>query len=194
MDEKGIIKFECIHQFTELYKSIELDKLIEHRNLACQKGYIGVYPNGIGFGNISTRKNNEFLISGSATGMITKASEKHFSLVTKWDANNNKLWCNGPVKASSESLTHAVIYDRLPMVNAILHIHSNELWKKYYHLLPSTSAEIEYGTPEMPKAVENLMKSKNFKDKGVFLMKGHQDGIVTFANTIKKTLSLISEL
>ena len=194
MDEKGVIKFKCFHQFEKLDKSKQLTELIKYRNLVCQKEYIGVYPNGIAYGNISMRTANNFLVSGSATGMIKNAGDEHFSLVTRWKVENNQLWCKGPVKASSESLTHAVIYETLPNVNAILHIHSNELWKKYYHQLPSTSKNIAYGTPEMAQSVIELLQSKSLNNQGVFLMQGHQDGIVAFANSFKKVIDIVDHL
>lgn len=194
MDEKGVIKFDCYHELSELDKSVELIKLIKYRNISFEKGYIGVYSNGIGFGNISYRLGNDFLVSGSATGMIKEAGDSHFSLVTKWEAENNQLWCKGPVKASSESLTHAVIYDALPQVNAILHIHSEKLWNKYYHQLSSTTANIDYGTPEMADAVVQLINAEKFTNSGIFLMQGHQDGIVALAKSFKKVFELVDEL
>jgi ribulose-5-phosphate 4-epimerase/fuculose-1-phosphate aldolase len=194
MDEKGVIKFKCFHQYCELDRFAELNKLIEYRNRAFLKGYIGVYSNGIGFGNISVRLDNGFLVSGSGTGMIKKSGKQHFSIVNKWEVHKNQLWCKGPVIASSESLTHAVIYDTLPIVSAILHIHSTELWKKHYHKLPFTSKNIEYGTPKMANAVIELIKRENFKTTGVFLMQGHQDGMVAFGTSLKEVLELMGRL
>jgi len=194
MDEKGVIKFQCFHQEVPLEDIPELSDLVVYRNLAFQKGYLGVYPNGIGFGNISIRTGHHFLVSGTATGMIEKANTTHFSLVKNYHIENNQLWCSGPIKASSESLTHAVIYEKLPAVKAILHIHSSELWGKYYSLLPSTSAQIEYGTPQMANAVKDLLIEQDFENKGVFLMKGHQDGMLAFASSLEETLYLIDEL
>lgn len=194
MDEKGIIKFECFHEFTKLDKTKEFSELIHFRNIAFQKGYIGVYPNGIGYGNISVKLGRGFLVSGSATGMISKAGDGHFSIVEKWDTINNQLWCKGLVKASSESLTHAAIYENLPEVKAVLHLHSSELWEKHYSLLPSTSAQIVYGTPQMANAVMGLLLEQEYKNKGVFLMQGHQDGMFAFATSLEKTLQLIDEL
>lgn len=194
MDEKGIIKFECFHEYQELDKTQELADLIRYRNVAHQKRYIGVYPNGIGYGNISQRTREDFLISGSATGMISRAGREHFSLVKKWDFRKNQLWCEGNIKASSESMTHAVIYENQSKVQAVLHIHSSELWKKHYQHLPSTSADIEYGTPEMAIAVADLINAHRLNESGIFLMKGHQDGIVAYGNSLSKVLELIDSL
>jgi ribulose-5-phosphate 4-epimerase/fuculose-1-phosphate aldolase len=194
MDEKGVIKFQCFHQDTLLEDSPELSELLAYRNLAFQKGYLGVYPNGIGFGNISIRTGSRFLVSGTATGMIEKANAAHFSLVKKYHIEHNRLWCSGAAKASSESLTHAVIYEIFPAVKAILHIHSSYLWEKYYSLMPSTSAQIAYGTPQMAHAVKELLLGQDDHSKGIFLMQGHRDGILAFATSLKETLYLIDEL
>lgn len=194
MDEKGLIKYECFHQFAEMDKSQALEDLIYYRNKAFQKGYIGVYSNGIGYGNISIRIGENFMVSGSATGMIAQTGEEHYSLVTEWNIEKNQLWCEGPVKASSESLTHAVIYETLPKINAVLHIHSSDLWEKYYHELPSTSKDIEYGTVKMAQAVKSLLQSMSEKQHHIFLMQGHQDGIVAFGNSLKDLLKFVDQL
>lgn len=191
MDEKGIIKYQCLHQFAELEPNAELLKLIKFRNAAFNKAYIGVYSNGIGYGNISARHGRGFCISGSATGHVQKADHHHFSLVTDWDIKQNKLYCEGPVKASSESLTHAAIYQAKPETKAILHIHDSILWKKYYNNLLSVSPEIEYGTTQMAIAVAEITRTKN---RGILIMQGHQDGLIGFGKSLEEVFNLFEKL
>ncbi|HEX5668085.1 MAG TPA: class II aldolase/adducin family protein, partial [Chitinophagaceae bacterium] len=94
------------------------------RDRMYEKRLIGVYPDGIGFGNISQRwKGNTFLISGTATGGFTTLNESHYSLVTHYDLGTNSVTCEGRVKASSESLTHAAIYECSATTHAVIHVH-----------------------------------------------------------------------
>jgi ribulose-5-phosphate 4-epimerase/fuculose-1-phosphate aldolase len=83
---------------------------------------------GIGYGNISTRfQKNKFIITGSATGSLTKLTTNHYTLVTDYDINRNTLTTIGPIKASSESLTQAIIYESQKSVKAVMHVHHLEL-------------------------------------------------------------------
>ena len=106
-----------------------------------EKGLIGMYPDGIGFGNISIRCNeNTFLISGTATGGIIDLDNSHYALVTDYNLTTNSLTCKGSINASSESLTHALIYESSPSTNAVIHIHNLALWKKLMHEVPTMGA------------------------------------------------------
>jgi L-ribulose-5-phosphate 4-epimerase len=194
MDNEGIIKFECFHSSFELDKTKELKELIVYRNLAYKKKYLGVSSKGIAYGNISLRSGNNFLISGSDTGRISHADARHFSMVEKWNIDKNRLWCKGPVKSSSESLTHAVIYENMPQVKAVLHLHSDQLWRKNYDKIAFTHKNIEYGTTEMAYAVIELLKKNNFTHGGVFLMRGHREGLVAFGKNMKEVFKKIGHL
>lgn len=191
--EDGIIKYRCHWDRSLAIEKFNLDSIIYWRDKAFDLGYIGIYENGIGFGNISRREDDGFLVSGSATGNLIKTTFENYALVNKWDIKKNQLWCSGAVQASSESLTHAIIYDTLPMVNSILHIHNAELWEKYYSILPSTAKEIEYGTPEMALAIQELIL-KSGSSTGIFLMKGHEEGLISFGSNFDQVFESLEEL
>lgn len=193
MSDDGIIKFQYEFEKEDLKPSPIIKELIQYRNRAFQLGYIGVYEDGIGFGNISIRVNDGFLISGSATGSIALSNSNHFSKVDRWSVEENKIRCRGPLAASSESLTHAIIYDQLPEVNAVLHIHNSALWNRYYHLLPSTCSHIPYGTTDMAGAVRFLIRKQD-GNNGLFLMKGHQDGLLAYAENMEELFQLFEDL
>ncbi|NOR87556.1 MAG: class II aldolase/adducin family protein [Bacteroidales bacterium] len=194
MDEKGIIKFSCHWEETSALKLEQLTSLMKWRDQAQEMEFIGIYPNGIAYGNISCRIGMGFLISGSATGQLPTTTAENYSLVKKWDIAENELWCTGATKASSESLTHAIIYDSLPQVNCVLHIHDLKLWKKHYSSLASTPFNIEYGTPEMAWAVKKLIIQFPKDKAGIFLMQGHQDGLIGFGSNFKEVFDLFSDL
>jgi len=97
-------------------------------------GLIGHYPDlDIGYGNISLRAGDagQFLITGTQTGHLNSTNENHYSLVTAYDLERNRVTCSGPLQASSEAMTHASIYDLDPSIVAVVHVHSKALWDKF---------------------------------------------------------------
>lgn len=182
--EEGYIKFRC--NWTETPPPIPEDLFREvdaARNRMMAKGLIGCYDNGIGFGNISIRSRQvpgQFFITGSATGHIKDGAPAIYALAERWDIGRNTLWCRGPLRASSESMSHAVIYDTLPDVQCVIHIHSMPLWEKAVQYLPCTPHDVAYGTPEMAGAIAGLIREYGMLHSGILAMKGHEEGIVMF--------------
>ena len=192
MDQEGNIKFNCTWIECELNPSDELHSLRFWREILYDHNLIGSYPDGTGFGNISRRlKGNYFLISGTATGHLPHLTEHHFSLVTAFDIADNSLTCEGPIKASSESLTHAVIYESVPWVNAIVHIHNGALWDKLMDIVPTTSPEVEYGTPEIAEEIKRLLKTTNLEQDKIIAMGGHKEGIISFGSELGEAVNNI---
>lgn len=144
-------------------------------------GLIGAYPDAIGFGNLSIRNSfSSFIISGSATGSFKILSKKHYSLVTDYDIHKNSVSCTGLSKASSESMSHAVIYDTNPKVNAVIHVHHNNMWNCYFEKLPTTKKKAKFGTPEMALEIKKLA----YKSSGIIIMGGHPEGIITYGKSL----------
>lgn len=184
---EGIIKFNCIWEKGEIQLWKETYSHIESaRSKIYALGLIGIYPNGIGFGNISVRGDDEgtFIISGSATGGLAHLTQSDYALVTDYNISENTISCIGLTQASSESLTHAAIYHSVPEVGAVLHIHCLWLWKKLLNDYPTTSAEIEYGTPEMAGAVGKLALEIKDREEKIIVMGGHKEGILVFGSTL----------
>jgi L-ribulose-5-phosphate 4-epimerase len=147
---------------------------------------------GIGYGNISTRfQKNKFIITGSATGSLTKLTTNHYTLVTDYDFNRNMLTTVGPIKASSESLTHAIIYKSQKSVNAVMHVHHLELWKRLLNTLPATKPNIEYGTTAMTGDIQRLFRETNLSEQKIFAMGGHEEGIVAFGKDLDEAGKII---
>ena len=70
----------------------------------------------------------------------------------------NSLQSTGPIIASSESLTHAMIYEYAKDVTAVMHVHQFELWNHLLGSLPATAPGIEYGTPEMANDDKSIVQ------------------------------------
>ncbi len=191
--EEGYIKFHCNWKKGRTLSASTLESIGWGRQQMYDRRLIGAYNNGIGYGNISERlSGDKFVISGSATGGLKKLEATHYSVVEKIDIENNRVWCNGPIKASSESMSHAVIYQNCPEVNAIVHIHDLELWKSMVHKIPTTHASITYGTPEMANEIIRLLKETNARQHtGYFTMAGHEEGLIAFGNNMEHAINRI---
>ena len=153
-----------------------------------EAGLIGVYEElDIGYGNLSMRCGDpgQFLISGTQTGRLATTDESHYSLVTRVDIDANTVSCVGPVKASSEAMTHAAIYALDDDIGAIVHVHSKQLWERYLGDLPTTDAAVAYGTPEMAREFSRLFARSDFARDGVAVMAGHDEGLISFGSAIE---------
>jgi len=156
---------------------------------------IGAYENGIGFGNISQRhQKNQFFISGSATGNFPQLNETHYSLVTDFNIEQNWVKCQGPIIASSESMSHAVIYQECPEVNVVIHVHHLSWWKKLLHTIPTTSVQAAYGTPEMAYEIIRLFKESEISKKGILAMAGHEEGLFGFGKNFSEASHFFVQL
>jgi hypothetical protein len=193
MDE-GYIKFNCIWIPSN---DIPLEMVAElnlWRDRMYDEGLIGAYPDGIGFGNISMRWNgNSFLISGTATGGLARLNESHYSMVTDFDLSTNSVTCKGPVKASSESLTHALIYECSPATNAVIHIHNLSMWNGFIHKVPTSNGNIPYGTPGMANEVRRLFAETTVSMEKIIVMGGHPEGIISFGKDLDEAGDILLE-
>ena len=145
---------------------------------------------GYGFGNVSCRiKHNEetFLITGTQTGYIPKLETAHYAIVTMCDPEHNHIVASGPVKPSSEALTHGALYRADNNIQFVFHAHCPEIWHNASKLdLPTTSPEINYGTPQMAQAFEQVLSDKEAKQKHIIVMGGHEDGVVSYGATAEE--------
>lgn len=199
MVDDGVIKFHFSeYQITRAIDSSEYQSLEKVREKLFELNLIGEYlPEKIGFGNLSLRKDYsnlvetsfpQFLITGTQTGALKNLDGSHYTRVVNGSLEEQSVSCHGPLKASSESLTHAGIYKAALEIKAILHVHHTVLWNKMLEGdYPKTKLETAYGTSEMAKEVAMLIKSA---PTGILVMKGHQDGIVFYASSLEKATEL----
>jgi ribulose-5-phosphate 4-epimerase/fuculose-1-phosphate aldolase len=111
MKEEGIIKFKCNWIEEKPLPDACIEKLNDWRNRLYALGLVGVTEDGIGYGNMSLRfGEDQFIITGSGTGRLPNLSPMHYTKVIASDFDQNSLTTAGPIVASSESLTHAAIY------------------------------------------------------------------------------------
>src|SRR5258706_842202 len=192
MNEEGVIKFNCQWTKSTRIPGTWINDLTVWRDKLYQSGLIGVNEEGIGYGNISVRfQQNQFIISGSGTGKFNRLTKEHYALVTGYNVDENTLCATGPIIASSESLTHAMIYEYGSDINAVIHVHHLKLWKKLLKSLPATDENIEYGTPEMAKEIARLFNDHKLSQNRIFAMAGQSGGIVCFGKSLREAGDLL---
>jgi ribulose-5-phosphate 4-epimerase/fuculose-1-phosphate aldolase len=191
MDE-GYIKYHCNWIKSDVIHPEQIEEINKWRTLLFDEGYIGMYENGIGFGNISIRVDeNLFLVSGSATGGIRHLTAAHYALVTDYNFALNQLTCKGMTMASSESLTHAAIYACSKETNAVIHVHHKEKWTSLLHKAATTNTSIPYGTPEMAYAIQDLISGKKIGENKIIAMGGHEEGLIAFGKKLEEAATTI---
>jgi len=196
MDE-GVIKFKLEHTPAGPLPESDLAEIIRWRQWMYTRGLIGVIEtaNGpIGYGNISVRHPQGLIVSGSQTGHLAELDKSHFALVDAAYPKENRLASRGPIKPSSESLTHAVVYAQDPAINWVMHAHHKPIWQAAQHLgLPQTSPDVAYGTPEMAAETACLFRETDVRKIGIFAMAGHEDGIVSFGETAEQAAGVMEK-
>jgi L-ribulose-5-phosphate 4-epimerase len=195
MIDEGYVKFDCEWNYGPAPEGI--DELVLVRNRLYAMGLVGIYESiGIGYGNVSQRivGTNQFVISGTATGGISAADAQHFCVVTQSDVARNHVRCIGPVAASSESLTHAMLYACAPDIHAVLHVHHRKFWEHLLETAPCTSEEVAYGTPAMALEMKRLLLESGNPETAIFAMQGHEEGIIAFGPSLESSmLKLVEE-
>ena len=182
--DEGVIKYQAIHQDSGPPVHILLNQLDEVRTKLFDLGLVGVYPDGVGYGNVSIRHETGCIISGTATGSMRILGVGGYCVVRSFDLQNNIVLTAGPVKASSESMTHCAIYQANPLMQCVLHIHNRELWERLLSQgYDSTSVDIPYGTPQMALSMATLACTKT-EPSDLIVMAGHEEGIVAYGQTI----------
>jgi ribulose-5-phosphate 4-epimerase/fuculose-1-phosphate aldolase len=184
--QEGYIKYKVNWDWSPSMPVRFLKELNLWRDILYEYHLIGAYDNGIGFGNISQRfsKTSQFIITGSGTGKLEKLQANNYSLVIDIDMEENTLDCQGPVIASSESMSHAVIYQERRDIHGIIHVHHKKLWEKLLNKVPTTGKTATYGTPEMAREITRLLKETDAIEKKIIVMEGHEEGIITFGKSL----------
>ena len=189
MQENGYIKFDCKwHKTPPVIPGDMFQKLNPWRNNLYDLKLIGVYENGIGFGNISVRLKgtNSFYISGSASGAVKQTSIEHYAFVENFDLNKNLVSCSGPVKASSESLTHGAIYASDSRISGIVHVHHQGMWEWALERFPTSGKGFSFGTLEIAIEISRLLRDPEISANGIIVMGGHESGLLFFGSDIEK--------
>ena len=190
----GFVKFNCHwNQSGPVISDEQFEIINTWREILFNMDLIGAYENGVGFGNLSMRINNsnQFVITGSATGEIPELEPGHYVKVSSVNLDDNAVQCVGPLKASSESLTHAAIYMADPDANAVIHVHCIDLWNKLIHKSPTTNPSMDYGTIALAKDIFRLFSESDVIEKRIIIMAGDRAGILTFGHDMDEAANVL---
>ncbi len=193
---EGVVKFNCHWSQSGTVISDEQYEIINYwREILFNMDLIGAYENGVCFGNISMRirGGNQFIITGSATGEIPELEPGHYVKVNSFNIDDNAVQCVGPLKASSESLTHAAIYLADRDVNAIIHVHSIDLWNELIYKVPTTNPAMDYGTVGLAKDIIRLFNDSDVFEKRIIAMAGDRAGILTFGHDMDEAVNVLMQ-
>ncbi|UOA08221.1 class II aldolase/adducin family protein [Methylobacter sp. S3L5C] len=192
-EQEGVIKYQLQHMQKPIKETFSFNEINAWRTIIFRLGLIGQDPdryNNLGFGNISQRLyplSSQFIISGTQTGSIEQLNPEHYCLVINADPRKNRLSSCGLKKPSSEALTHASIYAQDNTIQAVIHVHSPELWSCTAALkLTHIPTDIPYGTVAMATAVEQLFQTGQLQQTPLFTMLGHKDGVVAFGKNMQE--------
>lgn len=211
MHPEGVIRFEVQHEHRPLEERIhgEIARVLSAwREILAHLRLLGRDPSryeGLGYGNVSARVGpfgdvgrgrRRFLITGTQTAGVARASLREFCLVESWDIARNRVTSAGPVAPSSESLTHAALYDVSPAIRVVLHAHAPDIWRQARALgLPVTHESAANGTPAMALEVQRLFREGTLASTRVAAMGGHPDGVIAFGQSAAEAgLALVAQL
>lgn len=187
-ETEGVIKYELSFQEADL-PDTDISLINCWRELLVQLDLVGQDPGrygGLGFGNLSMRTRDGFLITGTQTGGVRQLCLGDYALVTSWHLEDNMIEAKGQVKPSSEALTHAAIYANSPAANFVFHCHSPRIWQMAGNIgLTVTDADVPYGTPAMAREV--ALKLERMGSPGIMAMGGHEDGVVAWGEDADAT-------
>lgn len=195
--QEGTVKFQLDYTAGEVLPYDELRELNAWRRLFFMTGLVGQDPQrygGYGYGNVSRRlapyissAQPQFAVSGTQTGELAELTAAHYCVVTECWPAQNRVVAHGPLKPSSESMTHGMVYCLDDTVRYVFHAHSPEIWRAAVAMdIPITSESVPYGTPEMAEEVRRLFCDTQVRQRGIFAMGGHEDGVVSFGRNAEE--------
>ena len=187
------VKFTCERTNTEFTPFDGFAELNAYRRQLRELRLMGVDSNGVGFGNLSVRDGatKNFYITGSATAGIPELTLADCAKVLAYDFERNWVGYEGSTIPSSESLTHAAIYESDAKVGAVIHCHDLTLWTAILNQASTSSKAAKYGTPKMAYEIMRLFRVTDLHSRKILAMAGHEGGIVTFGRDLEEAFAVL---
>ncbi|MEE2962291.1 MAG: class II aldolase/adducin family protein [Myxococcota bacterium] len=205
-EKEGVTKFSSQHKTAPIPTTwnSQLQKLLGWRTVAFDLGAIGIDPNryqGLGYGNFSIRippayretGKRSFLVTCTQTSGPRRINPDAVCAVLKYSTAKNAVVSMGPCRPSSESLTHATIYDLDFRIQSVIHGHIPNLWRfGINNQWPTTPEHVAYGTTAMCQAVRRLYRNTDLPTRKLLLMGGHEDGVIAFGRSPQEAFTHFS--
>ncbi len=198
-NSEGVVKFQAHFTLAPPLPLAEVAEINAWRRILVWLQVLGQSPDrydGYGFGNISRRllpfsappERRRFIITGTQTGGVLDCGPEHYVVINECHPSQNTVTAEGPVRPSSETMTHGAVYAADSRIRWVMHGHSPHIWRNAARMgLPCTDANVPYGTPEMSAEVGRLFSVSDVRRRKVFVMGGHEDGVVAFGRTAPET-------
>ena len=182
----GVIKYSIEHQSASTPLFSDYEQLEALRTRLFTLGLIGE-KDEIGYGNLSMRHegSSSFFITATQTGRKQTLSREYYTYISNYDFSTFKVISQGTHKPSSEALSHAMIYAIDNRITTVIHIHSLALWK-FMKAKNNLFTTAEYGTADMIEEIEGLYNNLDPMMHNTFVMKGHEEGIITFGRSAEE--------
>jgi L-ribulose-5-phosphate 4-epimerase len=187
------VKYRSVHTYYDMeFDTVGIER---NRQWLVNSKLLGNNPHkygGLDYGNISTKSSDgTIIISGTQTSHFRAMSYECYAMITGYDLNVPWICSTGMSKPSSEALTHLAIYDCDSQLGAVIHVHSPYLWLRNDLLRTDKSAE--YGSQEMVSEVQRLFVETDVRDRGIFIMAGHEDGVMVFGKDLSSAVNRLIE-
>jgi ribulose-5-phosphate 4-epimerase/fuculose-1-phosphate aldolase len=110
---------------------------------------MGVYPNGVGFGNVSVRDGRTRILHHRfGDGGLAELTPTDCVRVVAYDFARN--WLSYEGLRFHHRIVDACRDLRIRSIDsAVIHCHDSVLWATLLDRVPTTSKAVAYGTPEM---------------------------------------------
>jgi hypothetical protein len=192
---EGYVKYAADHWSAPAVEPPSWKELNEARTRLYDLGLIGVLPNGVGFGNVSVRlQDGEFLITGTATGGRRVLTPNDYCVVKSFNLEENRVTTSGPVRASSESMSHGAVYRARVSAGCVIHVHSRKIFDAMLgDGSLSTPPEAAYGTPALALSIASLAAGRK-AGGGILVLAGHDEGVLAYGASVQEALDLILDL
>ncbi len=168
------------------------------RDILLELKLVGHYSEGelkgVGYGNLSRRTPDGFLITATRTGSLARLGSEHYTEITAVDVAHNTvdfLAVTHDTTPSSECMTHAMFYQADAGIGAVLHAHHFDVWKRFLNRVPTTAPDVEYGTPAMADEILRLFRETELPRSKLAAMAGHEEGLIAFGRDLDEAGAIL---
>ncbi|MEI8121876.1 MAG: class II aldolase/adducin family protein [bacterium] len=195
---EGYFKFSPRFVGTRRFTPECLGGLNRWRDILFELKLVGQYSEGdlkgVGYGNLSLRTPDGFIITATRTGALARLGSEHYTEITAVDLAHNTvdfLAATPDTTPSSECMTHAMFYKADAGIGAVLHAHHLDVWKRILNHVPTTAPEVEYGTPAMANEILRLYRETELPLIKVAAMAGHEEGFIAFGRDLDEAGAIL---
>ena len=195
---EGYFKFTPFFSGTAEFAPDLLAGLNRCRQQLVELRLVGMYTEGelkgVGYGNVSARTPDGFVITATRTGALPCLGPEHFTEIFAVDVERNTVGFRAVAASatpSSECMTHAMFYQADARVGAVLHIHHRAFWQRLLDRVPTTAPDVAYGTPAMAREILRLYRDTDLPDRKLAAMAGHEEGVIAFGRDLDEALAVL---